>query len=120
MDEDEIDPMQKLAELMRFGRNANEKMRSIAMEEREKGERQIMMDLWGWLGNHTETYQQAFDAVEDYNRALRAVRKKITGRDHDTTIKMCESISAQLKLDVDLYKKMKTASEELEKTMPKL
>lgn len=120
MDPEEIDPIHKMMELMRFHNNAEEKMRAIAKKEQENAERQIMMDLWGWLSNNTETYSEAFDAVADYTKALKATRKHIPGRSHAITIRLAEALAAQVALDSELYRKMEEASEELQKNMPKL
>lgn len=107
--------LKQMVEDMKFRHEANRKMDEVALAEKERAEKAIMMDLWGWLSNNTETYSDAFDAIEDYNRALRKLRNQIVDRPHHILIKMTECLAAQLALDVELYNKLRATIEEMEK-----
>jgi len=114
-EEDAVSGLRKMVEEIKFRNEAHKKMDEVTLVEKEKAEKAIMMDLWGWLSNNTETYSDAFHAIEDYNRALRELRNQIVGRPHHILIKMTECLAAQLALDVELWNKLQATIEEMEK-----
>ena len=108
-----------MVEIMKYQNEANAKMDAVAAIEKEKAEKAIMMDLWGWMETNTETYTDAFNAIEDYNRALRKVRNCLIQKQHHILVKLTKSLAAQLILDAELYEKLQVAVEELRETKPK-
>lgn len=106
--------------MMKERQAADKELDKIARSEREKGEREIMMDLWGWLGNNTETYGDAFNAIEAYNTALHKTRRKFVDCRPEIMIKLSQSMAAQLLMDAECYAKMISKLEELQKNKPAL
>jgi hypothetical protein len=116
--EENINPLNKLVAMMEFRNNLNQKFEEVSAAEKEKAEKEIMMDLWGWLSNNTETYTDAFNAIEAYNAALRKARMKLIKNPHAIMVKLTESVAAQLSLDAELYKKLHLVVEKMEPQKP--
>lgn len=119
MDEENMNPFAGLAEMIKHHHETGRKMNAAAKEEKEKAEREIMMNLWGWLSNNTETYAEAFDGVHAYRKGLFAIREVILEMPHTVMVPVIRAFSAQMALDADMIEKMQKVADEMESSRPK-
>jgi hypothetical protein len=112
--EEENNPIRSLIEMMEKNRITSEKLGEIGKEERAKAERQILMDLWGWAENNTETYSEAFQVIATYNKALRKTREYLLECHPPAMAKLSESLSSHLAADAVMIRRMDDAMSKID------
>lgn len=119
MDEEHINPFEKMMKIMKHHEETGRKMSEASKSEKEKAEREIMMNLWAWLGNNTETYDEAFLGAHAYKKGLYAIREVILDMPHSVMVPVIRAFSAQMALDADMIEKMQKVADEMESSRPK-
>ena len=119
MDEEHMNPFDGIVEMMKHHHETTRKMSEASKNDKEKAEREIMMNLWGWLGNNTETYDEAFVGAHAYKKGLYAIREVILEMPHTIMVPVIRAFSAQMALDADMIEKMQKVADEMESSRPK-
>jgi len=112
---EDTDPLSDVRKMIAEGKKIDEDINKIVEAGKEEAEREIMMGLWGYLGDGTEDYHESFRGAAAYTEIITVFRDAIKNLDFGTKKAVSEAMSKQIASDLMLYSKLEEVKDKYSK-----
>lgn len=105
-------------EAMRKGAHMSQRVSELCDKENDEVEKAILMTLWQKLGDQTETYWEAMQAVHAFVKAIRKVRGVLEGFPGPMKATIFETLAQIFLSDVSTIRKIELLKMEVQNGAP--